>query len=90
MNVLESAFNSITVAVPVLSQFFVGFYMNGDSAAPWGSLGAATATTQGQGFHGHRRSAFGGDSTPLPAINAVVRVSGSIIIPVELLDFELE
>ncbi len=93
----QYAFNSISVSVTVSGSpnFFVGLnlFPGGEplrGPALFGSVGAVTATTNGQGFHGHQRDWTGNNSAPLTATNAVVRATGSIIIPVELLEFEVE
>lgn len=87
------AFNSVSLTAVVDPTFFVGLYV--PSTGPgeggmWGSVGVASATTNGQGFHGHQRSFAGSDSTPLTNLNVVMRATGNIVIPVELLEFELE
>ena len=85
-------FNSISVSFQTSDTFFVGLGFGGKEEGPgsFGSIGAATGTYNGQGFHGHQRAWNGPSSTALSTLNAVLRVRGSIVIPVELLEFELE
>ncbi len=83
-----STFNSINVSVAVPGSFFGGV------AAPTGtafaSVGMRSASTNGQGFHGLQRDFYGGVILPMPTTNVMFRVSGNIIIPVELLEFEVD
>ncbi len=67
------------------TQFFAGMIVGG----LFDQVGLRSATTNGQGFHGLQRS-FNGNSTPLPGLNAMVRVRGNVVIPVELLEFEVD
>lgn len=53
-------------------------------------VGGRSASYAGQGFHGVRRTPGGVPSVTLSGINAMVRASGNIVIPVELLEFEIE
>ncbi len=92
--IVPNAFNSISVAWPVGGPFFVGMlarvYAGGPPNGPFGSVGLRSASTNAQGFHGIQRSFNGAVSNTLPGQNVMVRVSGDIIIPVELLEFEVE
>ncbi len=94
VTVNEFAFNSVGVSVQVPTTFFVGNLVPtgspGEGTVAWGSVGAATGTYNGQGFHGHQRSFLGSNSSPVQGLNVVMRATGNIVIPVELLEFELE
>ncbi|MCZ6507450.1 MAG: hypothetical protein O7A04_05305, partial [Acidobacteria bacterium] len=82
------AFNAASAAIPVATGAqFVGLALYG---GVFGSVGMRSASTNGQGFHGHVRNFFGGGYVVLSGQNAMVRVSGSVIVPVELMEFELE
>jgi len=83
-----NAFNSAALALAVPSSFFLGLDVGGSGA--FGSLGLRSATTNSQGFHGRQRYSGAGASNTLSGQNMMVRVSGDIVIPVELLDFNVE
>ena len=87
------AFNAVPVSVAVGPSFFVG--VDGLRSATGGGfsgvpVGGRSASYAGQGFHGVRRTPGGVPSVTLSGINAMVRASGNIVIPVELLEFEIE
>lgn len=86
------AFNSVPVAWPVASSRFVGIRAQASpgGAGYFGSVGMRSASYNSQGFHGIRRTFNGAVSNNLPGQNVMVRVTGDIIIPVELLEFEIE
>ncbi|MCZ6506625.1 MAG: hypothetical protein O7A04_01060, partial [Acidobacteria bacterium] len=84
---LPSTFNSLPVSVPVTGAFFGGLAAQ---AGLFASVGMRSASTNGQGFHGRQRSFGGVVSNTLPGQNIMFRVSGDIIVPVELLEFEVE
>ncbi len=90
--IVPFAFNSVAVSFPMPSTRFVGLIVPYYTGLPayFGSVGLRSATTNAQGFHGIQRSDNGGISNTLAGQNAMVRVSGNIIIPVELLEFEVE
>ncbi len=56
----------------------------------FGSVGLRSASTNNQGFHGTQRAFTTGFTGSLPGQNAMVRVSGTIIVPVELMEFDVE
>ncbi len=83
-----SAFNSAPISVSAPGPFFLGLDVGGTGS--FGSLGLRSASTNGQGFHGRQRPSYAGASNTLPGQNAMVRASGSIIVPVELMEFDIE
>ena len=83
------AFNAVSIsAAAVTPPFFVGIDVGG--AGSFGSVGLRSASTNAQGFHGARRSPGPGAPSLLPSQNTMLRVSGDIIVPVELLEFETD
>jgi len=80
-------FVGINVALSVPGAFVGGLFVYSGSFA---SVGVRSATTNAQGFHGVQRLFNGGVSNTLPGQNVMIRVSGNVIIPVELLEFEVE
>jgi len=83
-----SAFNSAALALSVPSSFFMGFDVGGSGS--FANIGLRSASTNGQGFHGRQRYSGAGASNVLSGQNSMVRVSGSLIVPVELMEFDLE
>jgi hypothetical protein len=69
------------------TQFFAGFAVGNGS---FGNIGLRSATTNGQIFHGVQRGFSPASSVPLAGQNAMVRIAGNVVIPVELLEFEVE
>ena len=78
-----------SLSVPVLGSFVGGAFAFSPNSS-FGSLGLRSATTNAQGFHGIQRNFVGNVSNTLPCRNVMFRVSGNVIIPVELLEFEVE
>jgi hypothetical protein len=83
---VSNTFNVLNTMYPMPSPRFVGMALRD---APFNSLGMRSASTNGQGFHAVQRD-FGTVSNTLPGQNAMVRISGNIVIPVELTEFEVE
>jgi hypothetical protein len=93
-NIVGSQFNAVTLAAPVDTgpSFLVTLF--GQLIAPPGSnlLGMDDMTINGQGFHAIIGTTMLPNLTmvaPIPNRNALLRVSGSILTPVELMDFEV-
>ena len=93
-NLVANQFNTVTVAAPITTgpTFLVTFF--GQLIAPPGSdlLGMDDMTVNGQGFHAIIGTTMLPNLTmiaPIPNRNALMRVSGSILTPVELMDFEV-
>ncbi len=89
----EYAFNAVTFPpYPAPTPFVVAIFAESIEGGPpfRGSIGLASGTTNGQGFHGLQRSFFGSYSGSVPSRNAIVRVTGSVIVPVELMEFDLD
>ncbi len=91
------AFNAFTFAPFSLQPpFFAGLYAPGPGSPLVGtpngipSLGFATGSNNGQGFHASQITFSGTVRTAIPGQNIVLRVTGSIAIPVELLEFDVE
>lgn len=92
--ITNNTFNAffLPLLVPVPSDFLVGLYLPSGPAGA-GQLGMRSVTTNGQGFHAAQISWNGGAGTnygPITGQNAMLRVAGNMVIPVELLEFEVE
>lgn len=89
-----ASFSPISVVPP----FFVGIAAGAPKAGARGQssftqIGYATLSTNSQGFHGSQRTFSGGGPgarAPITSQNLLVRATGSVAIPVELLEFEVE
>jgi len=80
-------FNAIGAAVPANGPKFVGLALGFDA---FGSVGARSASTNGQGFHAVQRNWPGSTGTALPGENIMIRIAGTVIVPVELMEFDVE
>lgn len=91
--VVASTFNVVNFTAPIAvpNDFLAGLYVGTFNAA---SLGMRTASTNAQGFHAAQISfdtANNGDNfTPIAGQNAMFRASGDILVPVELMTFQVE
>ena len=97
-----TAFN--VAAVPRTCPVFTwtGFYLTAPVAVtPLGVIGGIytgfsamqaldSGTTRGQGFHGVFATWLTGYWTYLPGQNALFRIGGDLLIPIELMDFSIE
>ncbi len=91
--VTNSTFDGISIApVPVGNDFMAVMYLNSGQPSR-GVLGLRSASTNAQGFHGMQMS-FGGGAGANYAVlsnaNAMLRATGTVVVPVELLEFELD
>ena len=87
------AFNTYALSVGPLggSPVFVGFYAGvGPTEGPPVSIGYASGSYNGQGFHGSQRTFSGVVGSSIPSQNMVIRITGSLVVPVELLEFDLD
>jgi len=88
---------SLTVSMPA-APFTVAFSFPSNTSQkpplgppnPFGSIGMRSATTNSQGFHARQRAWGSASPTPILSQNAILRISGNVVIPVELLEFEVE
>ena len=74
------------------SDFLAGIYLNSGQPSR-GQIGLRSASTNGQGFHGMQISFGGGAGANYASIagqNAMIRAAGSFIVPVELMEFDIE
>ena len=90
---VNNTFNGFAVGpVPVGSDFMGALYLNTGQPSR-GQIGMRSATTNGQGFHAMQISFNGGAGANYASIadsNAMARVTGSVIVPVELMEFDVE
>lgn len=88
-----AGFNNHVFATPVNyvgNSFLAGVWLN---AAPPGAdaVGLGGGTTGGQGFHGMNINDITGTGfNTVPSVNYLVRPTGNILTPVELINFEIE
>jgi hypothetical protein len=84
---VPSAFNALTFSHVVNGSFFGGM-----GAVPGliASVGARSASYNSQGFHGRQRNANGSVSNSLQGLNVMFRATGNVVIPVELLEFDVD
>lgn len=78
--------------INVGSDFLAGIYLNSGQPSR-GQMGLRSASTNGQGFHGMQISFGGGAGANYGSIagqNAMIRAAGTIIVPVELMEFDVE
>ena len=94
-NIVANQFNAVTLAAPIDTgpTFLVTLF--GQLIAPPGSnlLGMDDMTVNGQGFHAIIGTTMLPNLTmiaPIANRNALLRVSGSILTPVELMDFKVQ
>ena len=93
-NMMANQFNAVNLPAPVNTgpDFLVTLY--GQFAGPGGNLlGMDDMTINGQGFHAIIGTTMLPNLTmiaPIPNRNALLRVSGSILTPVELMDFKVQ
>lgn len=74
------------------SDFLAGVYVNSGQPSR-GQVGLRSASTNGQGFHGMQISFGGGAGANYASLggqNAMVRAAGTFIVPVELMEFDVE
>ncbi len=85
------AFNSVTAALPFSGSIFGAILARTyGQGGVFGSVGARSASTGSQGFHGVLKSFYAGNTSVLPGQNVMIRVSGTLVVPVELMEFELQ
>jgi hypothetical protein len=88
-------FNAVPFAPPVnVGPDFIGFFLGtfGTSHAA-GLLGMSDMATMGQGYHAVQGFYIGGMATMIevvPSRNAMLRATGNILVPVELMDFTIQ
>jgi len=80
-------FNALTFSHVVNGSFFGGM---GAIPGLIASVGARSASYNAQGFHGRQRNANGAVSNSLQGLNVMFRATGNLVIPVELLEFEVD
>lgn len=85
------AFNSAPVTLSFSGSKFGGILARSYGAGGvFGSVGARSASTNSQGFHGLQKDFYGMTTSLLPGQNIMFRVSGSLIVPVELQEFDID
>lgn len=89
----SGTFNNFVFSTPINyagNTFLAGVWLN---AAPPGAdaLGLGNGSTGGQGFHGVNINDIAATGfTTVPSVNYLIRPTGNIITPVELINFEIE
>lgn len=91
--VVNGAFNGVSFTpVNVGTDFMAGIYLNSGQPGR-GDIGMRTSSVNGQGFHAMQISWGGGAGTnyaSIPGENAMLRAAGTFIVPVELMEFDVE
>ena len=92
-NMMANQFNSVAITATVGGDF-VGLFLGAYAAStPQGLAGMSDMQTMGQGFHAIEGFYAAGNQTMLTPVanrNAMVRVTGNILVPVELMDFKIQ
>jgi hypothetical protein len=92
-NLMAGAFNAIPIAATVPPDFlgiFVGTF-NGNN--PAGLLGMSDMQNVNQGYHAIQAFYAAGAQTMIEVVpnrNAMIRATGDILVPVELMDFKIQ
>ena len=92
-NMMAGAFNAVNIAATVPADFlgiFVGAF-NGNN--PAGLLGMSDMQNVGQGYHAIQAFYNLGAQTMIEVVpnrNAMIRATGDILIPVELMEFKIQ
>jgi hypothetical protein len=95
-NMMANQFNAVTIAPAVaVTSDFVGFFLGLFGATqPAGLIGMSDMQNLGQGYHAVEGFYFGSALatmvTPVANRNAMLRVTGDILVPVELMDFKIQ
>lgn len=91
--VTNNTFNGVSFTpVNVGPDFLAGMYLNSGQPSR-GQIGLRSASTNGQGFHGMQISFGGGSGAGYGSLggqNAMLRAVGTFIIPVELMEFDVQ
>ena len=77
----------VAVGADFMAGQYVGSFDGPDQA------GLRAASVAGQGFHAHQMNFVGTIATgvvPLPGQNSMFRATGNILMPVELMDFQIQ
>ncbi len=87
--IVPFTFNTVTVTGVggVAPGFLAGVFVSSSFGSSADSVGGRTASTNGQGFHA---TGFVGGTGTFAGTNAMVRVTGSVWVPVELQTFDIE
>lgn len=95
-NLMAGQFNAITVTPAVnVTADFVGLFLGAfASTQPAGLLGMSDMATMGQGYHAiegfYASGMVGTMFQTVPNRNAMLRATGDILTPVELMDFKIQ
>ncbi len=84
-------FNTFALAAPVPSVFMGIVLASSNYVSSADAVGMRSASTNGQGFHAvTAANAFGSPFNNVAGQNAMVRVSGTVVVPVELMEFDVD
>jgi hypothetical protein len=93
LGIVGNTFNTVAVGpFAVGADFMAGQYVGGFAGTD--QVGLRSASVNGQGFHGHQMNFVGTNTAtgvvPLPGQNVMFRATGNILVPVELMDFQVQ
>lgn len=93
LGIVGNTFNTVNVGpFAVGADFMAGQYVGGFAGTD--QVGLRSASVNGQGFHAHQMNFVGTNTatgvTPLPGQNVMFRATGNILVPVELMDFQVQ
>ena len=88
-----NTFNSVNVGpFAVGADFMAGQYVGAFGGTD--QVGLRAASVNGQGFHAHQMNFIGTNTAtgviPLPGQNVMFRATGNLLVPVELMDFQIQ
>lgn len=94
-NMVAGTFNQVAFPTTAVTADFVGLFMGTFNATQGtGLLGMSDMATMGQGYHAlianYQSSGIATGAAVVPNRNAMLRASGDILTPVELMDFRIQ
>lgn len=92
LGIVGNTFNTVNVGpFAVGADFMAGQYVGGFAGTD--QVGLRSASVNGQGFHAHQMNFVGTNTmtgvVPLPGQNVMFRATGNLLVPVELMDFQV-
>jgi hypothetical protein len=94
VGIVGNTFNTVNLAPPVAvpADFMAGQYVGAFGGTD--QAGLRNASVNGQGFHAHQMNFVGTNTAtgvvPLPGQNVMFRATGNLLVPVELMDFQVQ
>ena len=93
LGIAGNTFNTVNVGpFAVGADFMAGQYVGAFGGTD--QVGLRNASVNGQGFHAHQMNFIGTNTAtgvvPLPGQNVMFRATGNLLVPVELMDFQVQ